>query len=53
MGDFLPLPGSALLPLPSLLFPSISAFRSLVLKKGEEWEWGEGGVGEGLRVGVG
>lgn len=29
MGDFLPLPGSALLLLPSLPFPSTPAFRSL------------------------
>lgn len=40
-GDFLPLSGSVLLPLPSLPFPSIPAFRSLVLKKGEGWVWGE------------
>lgn len=41
MDDFLPLPGSALLLLPSLPFPSIPAFRNLVLKKGEGWVWGE------------
>lgn len=41
MGDFLPLSGSALFPLLSLPLLSISAFRSLVLKTGEGWEWGK------------